>query len=106
MAAPRFLTRNKGCRMCSSHTKETKERCFIQAYSSRQIRENWKAVQSVEGKGLEIYHRDPDAERFIAVIEGETIQSEADLFKDLITLPGIQNVSLVANLEDTEEEQQ
>ena len=53
-----------------------------------------KAVQSVEGKGLEIYHRDPDAERFIAVIEGETIQSEADLFKDLITLPGIQNVSL------------
>ena len=65
-----------------------------------------KAVQSVEGKGLEIYHRDPGAERFIAVIEGETIQSEADLFKDLITLPGIQNVSLVANLEDTEEEQQ
>ena len=65
-----------------------------------------KAVQSVEGKRLEIYHRDPDAELFIAVIEGETIQSEADLFKDLITLPGIQNVSLVANLEDTEEEQQ
>ena len=65
-----------------------------------------KAVQSVEGKGLEIYHRDPDGERFIAVIEDETIQSEADLFKDLITLPGIQNVPLVANLEDAEEEQQ
>ena len=92
--------------MCSSHTKETKERCFIQVYSSRQIRENWRKPCKAEGKGLEIYHRDPDAERFIAVIEGETIQSEADLFKDLITLPGIQNVSLVANLEDTEEEQQ
>ena len=62
-------------------------------------------VTAAPGK-LEIYHRDPDAERFIAVIEGETIQSEADIFKELISLPGIQNVSLVANLEDTEEEQQ
>ncbi|MCI5849946.1 MAG: chaperone NapD [Sutterellaceae bacterium] len=61
-----------------------------------------EAVSSVEGKGLEVFQKDEATSRFIAVIEGETVGSEADSFRDLIGLPGVETVSLVVNQEDTE----
>lgn len=105
MAASRFLTKRLPD-VSISHEGNKRKMFYSGVLVTAAPGKLEKAVQSVEGKGLEIYHRDPDAERFIAVIEGETIQSEADIFKELISLPGIQNVSLVTNLEDTEEEQQ
>ncbi len=60
------------------------------------------AVASVEAKGLEVFQKDEATGRFIAVIEGDTIGSEADSFRGLIGLPGVETVSLVVNQEDTE----
>lgn len=61
------------------------------------------ALRSVRGKGVEVFHEDRERERFIAVLEGETVETEAVLFREILGLPGVGDVSLVVSQEDDEE---
>ena len=59
-----------------------------------------KAREGVVEKGLDVFQEDEVGERFIAVAELETPAGAAELFRELLELPGVRDVSLVQTQEE------
>lgn len=60
-----------------------------------------KAIDAVRGESVEIHQIDRGKNRFIGVIEGDTVDSESDIFVRLQDLPDVADVSLIVHREDT-----
>lgn len=59
-----------------------------------------EAIAAVEAKGLEVFEKEPEKDRFIAVLESEAERGNAKAFRALLDLPGVRDVSLVVSQED------
>ena len=50
--------------------------------------------------GVEVHQCDPGNNRFVAVIESETVNGESDAFRDIRLTEGVLDVRLVIHRED------